>query len=65
MRYHAPSFKLTFLRAFFRAGLCSHTSSSFAGDVATQYALDAVRTTEIAWTRVHAIINRPRAQIQV
>ena len=57
MCHRAPIFKLNFVCVFFRVGLCSHTSSSFASDMATQQALDAVRTAEIAWTRVHAIIK--------
>ena len=35
----------------------SHTTLKFAGDLAAYRALDAARTAEIAWTRVHAIIN--------
>ena len=29
----------------------------FAGDVDGRQASDSIRTTEIAWTRVHAIVN--------
>ena len=57
MRYRAPPFKLNVIRVFFRVGLCSHTASSFAGDVARRHELDAIRTAKIAWTRVRAIIK--------
>ena len=33
------------------------TRLSFAGDVVKRHALDAIRTTKIVWTRVHAIIK--------
>ena len=40
-----------FLRIFFY----------FAGDMDTWEASDSVKMTEIAWTRVHTIINQARA----
>ena len=42
---------------FLPCGTMSHTTLKFAGDVAAYRAFDAPRTAEIAWTRVHAIIN--------
>ena len=57
MRYCAPPFNLNVICVFFSVGLCSHTASSFGGDVARRHALDAIRTARIAWTRVHAIIK--------
>ena len=47
-----------------RVGLCSHTISFIAGDVATRRASDAGGTAEIAWTRVHAISNQTRAEFE-
>ena len=57
MRFHTPPFKLNVISVFFHVGLCSHTASSFASDVAKRHALDAIMTAKIAWTRVHAIIK--------
>ena len=60
MRYHAPIFMHDKFFFFFRVGLCPTRYLPFAGDVAAYRALDSVRTTLIAWTRVHAIIKSRR-----
>ena len=57
MRYRAPTFKLNFLCFSIRVGLYPTRFLPFAGDVDARQALDAVKTAEIAWTRVHAIIK--------
>ena len=57
MHYRAPIFKLTKHRYFFHVGLCPTHVLPFAGDVDARRASDSVRTAEIAWTRVHAIIK--------
>ena len=57
MRYRAPIFKLTKHRYFFRVGLCPTHVLPFAGDVDARRASDSVKTAEITWTRVHAIIK--------
>ena len=36
----------------------------FAGDVDARQALDSIKTVEIAWIRVHAIVNRAHAQLE-
>ena len=56
-----PLFIRVISHSFLRMGLCSHTVLPFAGDVDARRALDSVRTAEIAWTRVHAIIKSTRA----
>ena len=60
MRYRAPLFNLTYRYIFFRVGLCPTRFLPFAGDVDAQCALDLIRTAEIAWTRVHAILITTR-----
>ena len=57
MRYRAPTFKLKFFCFLFRVGLCPTHFLPFAGNVDARQALDAIKTAEIAWTRVHAIIK--------
>ena len=57
MRYRAPIFILTIYLYLFRVGLCSRYVLPFAGDVDARLASDSIRTAEIAWTRVHAIIK--------
>ena len=57
MRYRAPIYKHTMMRYFFRVGLCPKHVLPFAGDVDARRESDSVRTAEIAWTRVHAIIK--------
>ena len=37
----------------------------FAGDVDVRQASNSIKTAEIAWTRVHAIVNRARALMLV
>ena len=61
MRYHAPQFKRVYFLFFFRVGLCPTRILPYAGDVDAQRASDAVKTAEIAWTRVHVIIKSTRA----
>ena len=65
MRYRTPLFKLTNRHIFFRVGQCPTRFLLFAGDVATERASDSIKMAEIAWTRVHAIINQAHAQIGV
>ena len=62
LRYPAPIFKLDFTHFFFRVGLCSHTFlfCRRCGDMA---GVGCDRMAEIAWTRVHAIINGARASL--
>ena len=57
MRYRAPTFKLNFLRFSFRVGQCPKHFLPFTGDVGARQTLDAVKTVEIAWTRVHTILK--------
>ena len=56
-RYTAPQFNLDLFHLSFCVGLCPTRFLPFAGDVDAWQALDAVKTVEIAWTRVHAIIR--------
>ena len=58
-----PLFKRTKSRHYFRVGLCPTRLTYFAGDVDARQGLDLIKMSEIAWTRVHAIINQARAQI--
>ena len=57
MRYRAPQFKLECFLFFFRVGLCPTRFLPFAGDVDALQELDAFRTAEIVWTRVHTIFK--------
>ena len=61
MCYRALIFEHKIFRYFFRVGLCPTHVLPFAGDVDARRASDSVRTAEIAWTRVHAIIKSTRA----
>ena len=61
MRYRTPIFILTMFIYPFRVGLCSTHVSPSASDVDARRASDSVRTAEIAWTRVHAIIKSTHA----
>ena len=61
-RYTAPQFKLNFFKNFFHVGLCPTRFLPFVGDVDARQASDSIRTTEIAWTRVDAIVNQARAR---
>ena len=61
MRYRTPLFNLTYRNIFFRVGLCPTRFLPFAGDVDARRALDSVRTEEISWTRLHAILIKTRA----
>ena len=63
MRYRAPIFKHTMIRYFFRVGLCPTHVLPFAGDVDARRASDSIKTAEIAWTRVHAIIKSSTCSI--
>ena len=65
MRYCAPIFILNLIQNFFRVGLCPTRFLPFAGDVDAQRALDSIMTVEIAWTRVHTIVNQARALILI
>ena len=56
-RWLRPLFKRVLSHHFLRVGLCPTRYLLFAGDVDGRQLLDSIRTTEIAWTRVHAIIN--------
>ena len=60
-RYTAPQFILNNVQNFFCVGLCPTQILSCAGHVATQRASDSIKTAEISWTRVHAIVNQARA----
>ena len=60
-RYRTPLFKLTNRHIFFHMGLCPTRFLLFASDMATQWASDSIKTKEIAWTRVHAIVNQAHA----
>ena len=55
-----PLFNRSFSQYFLRVRLCTAHVLPFAGDVDARGALDSVRTAEIAWTRVHAIIKSTR-----
>ena len=55
--YTASQFNLDLFRLSFCVRLCPTRCLPFAGDVDAWQALDAVKTAEIAWTRVHAIIK--------
>ena len=57
MCYRSPIFKHTMVKYFFRVGLCPTHVLPFAGDVDARRASDSIRTAEIVWTRVHAIIK--------
>ena len=61
MRYRAPIFILNLIQNFFRVGLCPTCFLPFSGNVDARRALDSIMTAEIAWTRVHAIVNQARA----
>ena len=63
MRYRALIFKHTKIIYFFRVGLCPTHILPFAGDVDARRASDSIRTVEIAWTRVHAIIKSSMCSI--
>ena len=54
MRYRLTQFIDAIFLRFSRVGLCPVL---FSGDVVAYRAFDAVRTVEIAWTQVHAIIK--------
>ena len=60
-RFTAPQFILINVQNFLRVGLCPTRILSYAGHVATQWASDSIKTVEIAWTRVHVIVNQARA----
>ena len=60
-RYTAPQFILNNVKNFFRVGLCPTHILSYARHLATERALDSIKTAEIAWTRVHAIVNQGRS----
>ena len=58
MRYRTPLFILTISIFFLPCGTMLTTRFLCAGDVTAAQASDSVKTTESAWTRVHAIINQ-------
>ena len=58
-----PLFKRTKSRHYFCAGLCPTCLTYFAGDVVARQASDLIKMAEIAWTRVHAIINQARGDM--
>ena len=64
MRYRAPIFILTIFIYFLRVGLCPTHVLPFASDVVARRASDSFRTAEIAWTRVHAIVNQSTGVIR-
>ena len=55
-----PLFKRIVSRHYFCVGLCPTHLTYFAGDVDARQASDLIKMAEIAWTRVHAIINQAR-----
>ena len=61
MRYRSPLFNLTFHHIFFRVGLCPTHFLPFVGKVDAREASDSIKMTEIAWTRVHTIVNQARS----
>ena len=64
MRYRAPIFILTIFIYFFRVGRCPTHVLPFAGDVDARRVSDSFRTAEIAWTRVHTIVNQSTCVIR-
>ena len=61
---HSP-IKSHFVPSFHPCGTMFPHDFVFAGDVAAWRASDRIIAAEIAWTRVHAIINPTRAQFPV
>ena len=63
IRESTPLFNRTKSRHYFRVGLCPTRLTYFAGDVDARQASDLIKMAEIAWTRVHAIINQARGDM--
>ena len=63
MRYCAPIFNHIISIYFFRVGLCPTHVLPFAGDMDAWRTSDLIRTVEISWTRVHAIIKSSTCSI--
>ena len=60
---NCPLFICVISYSFLHVGLFSHMVLPFAGDVDAWRASDSIRTAEIAWTRVHAIIKSSMCSI--